>query len=375
MVGDQGLAALRGGGACDRGTRPCPRLSPAPCTRSPSPPPGGTLRLRGPALESPRLATATRSWRPGAQPCGRRSAACTGARAPRRAPRPRGLVPAPTTAPVSVSTATPGCVSPSRAGRGQNGGPAAAGTRKPSAVVPDGPGRTTEPGMREPGGAAPAAKPAGRRARVRGDGAGGPGRAAPPVNGKHRPRARVASRKHPSADRRAGAAGTQEPPEGLRAEGALTRETRPSPRRSFRSPPARDHGGRKSRGPAEAGALSRHLPPGRGLRGHPAPGTWTEMTLARNPERRLTGQGKRDATRGPERVLRIVPRVRCAPHTPRTPARKAARPRPRPGGREAARADGVTAAPRARPRESRAGGPAQEGNLQRAARQPRNTTA
>lgn len=41
MVGDQGLAALRGGGACDRGTRPCPRLSPAPCTRSPSPPPRG----------------------------------------------------------------------------------------------------------------------------------------------------------------------------------------------------------------------------------------------------------------------------------------------------------------------------------------------
>lgn len=146
----------------------------------PARPPGGTLRLRGPALESPRLATATRSWRPGAQPCGRRSAACTGARAPRREPRPRGLVPAPTTAPVSVSTATPGCVSPSRAGRGQNGSPATAGTREPSAVVPDGPGRTTEPGMREPGGAAPAAKPAGRRARVRGDGAGGPGRAAPP---------------------------------------------------------------------------------------------------------------------------------------------------------------------------------------------------
>lgn len=41
VVGDQGLAALRGGGACDRGTRPCPRLSPAPCTRSPSPPPRG----------------------------------------------------------------------------------------------------------------------------------------------------------------------------------------------------------------------------------------------------------------------------------------------------------------------------------------------
>lgn len=52
VVGDQGLAALRGGGACDRGTRPCPRLSPAPCTRSPSPPPrGGTEAARAGARE------------------------------------------------------------------------------------------------------------------------------------------------------------------------------------------------------------------------------------------------------------------------------------------------------------------------------------
>lgn len=77
------------------------------------------------------------------------------------------------------------------------------------------------------------------------------------------------------------------------------------------------------------------------------------MTLARNPERRLTGQGKRDATRGPERVLRIVPRVRCASHTPRTPARKAARPRPRPGGREAGRPPAQTGRRRHRGRVRR----------------------
>lgn len=252
MVGDQGLAALRGGGACDRGTRPCPRLSPAPCTRSPSPPPrGDTEAARAGAREpTPRHGhPVLAAWR---------SALQTPVRGLHRSPGPAAR----------ASPSRP--VSPLRPRHQfpflqqlqgvchlhvREGDRTAA--RPPLGLVSRVRWFQTAQAARPSlecgnlGGRA-CSKTGGQTGARQGRRRGGPRPSRSPVNGKHRPRARVASRKHPSADRQAGAAGTQEPPEGLRAEGALTRETRPSPRRSFRSPPGTTEAG-KAAGPPKPG--------------------------------------------------------------------------------------------------------------------------
>lgn len=85
VVGDQGPAALRGGGRCDPGLRPRPWLSLvlgwAGAVHAATQPVSqvGNRGCRGPGLTSPSLATATRSWQRGTKPCRHQPASRPGA--------------------------------------------------------------------------------------------------------------------------------------------------------------------------------------------------------------------------------------------------------------------------------------------------------